>query len=625
MVQLSSLRESSELVSVSREPDRTVPLTAYKSQGFGHILKLGGIVTAGTLLVSAGGSLLFAAPLALATVYGMFRSTGKIRGGDWCESRDEIFSYRLSRKHRAIADEYSGWCQDWGTKTINDLIEPIVGNCAIANFTKDTKHPYHGLRGILVYDSGEDDLPPLCPYDYVAARLQQRLEVFERQQGTNTVDVPATAVADHADQPAPAMTLDGLAQDLADAGRTPTPDQTILDQLRQPEQQSIVTDQEQVCKFLESLTAQPMQPTLIAGLPGMGKGVVTSLALQVGKKLHQLKYWVFDPKSKLEEACYWAGAERHYLKNALMPDPDLFEDLMAVLDEFGAIATERNNNPQPDRPPMILLLEEVTSLIGNFTPKQKNSFKMRIISLAALLRGCNMAIWLSGQSVTLEDLGLTGKSNRNMFNSLVAASGDKAADAKLLAHLLGIEVDVSLLQRGQRYWLTNRGLYGVPALSLEKVFPIVTSWSGSNIIDLRPDEARGEVQFNPLGLEDLKSDFNQSRSESSEKVTSPHGRSRRPKVLLRSRFSSNSSELLSNNSTIPALSEPLDDVARYILSKGGKLPIASLKNWGKTRRKGSLDSAAIDESLIQLMELGLIETFSPPETKAEWIRWAATG
>ena len=66
-------------------------LTEYKAQGLGHILKLSAIVTAGTILISVGGNVLFAAPLALATVYQMFRSTGKVRDSDWCNSRDELW------------------------------------------------------------------------------------------------------------------------------------------------------------------------------------------------------------------------------------------------------------------------------------------------------------------------------------------------------------------------------------------------------------------------------------------------------------------------------------------------------------------------------------------------------
>ena len=76
--------------------------------------------------------------------------------------------------------------------------------------------------------------------------------------------------------------------------------------------------------------------------------------------------------------------------------------------------------------------------------------------------------------------------------------------------------------------------------------------------------------------------------------------------------------------TFDDLPDPLDDVARYITSKGGELPISSLKNWGKSRRNGSLNSEAIDDSLLELMQLQLIETFTPSDSKGEWVRWIAT-
>ena len=122
----------------------SLALTEYKPQGLGHILKLSVIVTAGTLLISVGGNVLFAAPLALATVYQMFRSTGRVKDADWCQSRDELWHYKLSPKHKSLAESYSEWCKDWGKGTINSLIEPMIGNCELCNFTKDKSIPTTG-------------------------------------------------------------------------------------------------------------------------------------------------------------------------------------------------------------------------------------------------------------------------------------------------------------------------------------------------------------------------------------------------------------------------------------------------------------------------------------------------
>lgn len=424
-------------------------LTEYRPQGMAHILKLCAITTAGMVLVSAGGSILFAAPLALATVYGMFRGASKAQDPGWCEARDEIWHYKLSPKHRSIADDYSNWCREWGTHTVNQLIEPMIGNCAIANFTRDKKHPYHSLRGILIYDHDDDDLPPLTPYDYVCCRLKEREEVLKKQE-SEAIDVAAQAVP-----------LDALTG-------TPT---------------ALTSNPKSTIKFLQSLTQAPLQPVIIAGLPGSGKGILAALSLSLGVQDNKLRFWVFNCKPKLAEAGYWIKAERHYLKDKLQEDESFFSDLMTVLDEFAAEGTRRNNEPG-EHQPFVLLLEEVNALTNAFTTEQRRQYKAKVTSLASLLRGCNMAIWMSGQSVTLEDLGLTGKSNRSMFTALVAVSTNNRDSTGVICKPLGIPFENFQLKPNTRYWLTSSGYSeAIQAKSNVAEFP---NWeSVPNLIDLR--------------------------------------------------------------------------------------------------------------------------------------------
>ncbi|MBM0745447.1 hypothetical protein JOY44_28915 [Phormidium sp. CLA17] len=370
-------------------------LNDYNPQGLGHILKLSAIVTAGTILISVGGNVLFAAPLALATVYQLFRSTGKVKDADWCHSRDELWHYKLSPKHKSIADSYADWCKEWGKDTINSLIEPMIGNCELCNFTKDKKHPYYGLRGILTFDDGES--VPLTPADYVAFRLWERQEALSRKDAieAQVQEVEAPKMLPQA--------LDELALAFGEAPPVQPPN---------------------ALEFLRSLTSAPLQPVILAGLPGSGKGMLAAIALSLGVKERSLRYWIFNPKNKLEEAGYWARAEKHYLKDRLQQDDQIFSDLMATLELFSYEGSRRNNQPG-DYEPFVLLLEEITALIGLFTPKQKQAFKSKITALASLLRGCNMAVWLSGQSVTLEDLGFSGRSNRAMFTAISAIGPDR--------------------------------------------------------------------------------------------------------------------------------------------------------------------------------------------------------
>ncbi len=569
-------------------------LTEYKPQGLGHILKLSAIVTAGTVLISMGGSILFAAPLALATVYQMFRSTGKVKDADWCQSRDELWHYKLSPKHKSIADSYSDWCQEWGKGTIHSLIEPMIGNCELCNFTQDKKHPYHGLRGILTFDDGES--VPLTPADYVAFRLWERQEALSRK---DAIEAQVQEVEEPKMLP---QSLDELALAFGDAPLVQPPN---------------------AMEFLQSLTSAPLQPVILAGLPGSGKGMLAALALSLGVKERGLRYWIFNPKNKLEEAGYWARSEKHFLKDRLLNDEGLFTDLMETIETFAAEGSRRNNNPGKHEP-FILLLEEITSLIGLFTPKQKQIFKSKMTAVTTLLRGSNMAIWLSGQSVTLEDLGFTGKSNRAVFTAIAAVAEDRTG-SKSNCDLLAIPFDESTLPPG-RCWLTDNAVYS--ALQAPGNIPQYPTWQDvPNLIDLRPYAAAVEVGTEQHDLEDLLASpalIPQKIEQIADAYQLPS-----PVEQLEKTYQMDAVEPTAIREVVPTensledLPEPLNDVARYIHSKDGELPISSLKNWGKSRRNGSLNSEAIDDSLLEMMELQLIETFTPHDSKGEWVRWIA--
>lgn len=572
-------------------------LTEYRPQGMGHILKLCAITTAGMVLVSAGGSVLFAAPLALATIYGMFRGANKAQDPNWCEARDEIWHYKLSPKHHSIADDYSNWCRQWGTHTVNQLIEPMIGNCAIANFSKDKKHPYYGLRGVLIYDHDDDDLPPLTPWDYVNFRLEERLEVLTKQEA-ETVEVDAQSLP--------------------------------LDDIMAPG--DVTADPQIAYKFLLSLTSAPLQPVIIAGLPGSGKGILAAMALSLGVINHGLRFWVFNPKAKLSEAGYWARAEKHYLKDRLQDDPDLFSDLMEVLEEFAAEGTRRNSQPN-EHPPFVLLLEEVNALTGLLTPKQKQRFKSKIIALASLLRGSNMALWLSGQSITLEDLGLTGKSNRAMFTAIAAIGLEREAVSNL-CQPLGIPFDSSKLTPNDRYWLTATGSYA--ALPCPQNIPQYSNWSKvPNLVDLRPGALPPDSDAGLGAVEHLLADIEQQEQviQQNQIATKLKGLQKALKLRdedvaeidrqqLENRYKLSAPdefEITSEReSSRIELDVPLKELMQYLANKGGELPVVAIKqNWGKNR---GFNSEAVDEFLIELIDLKLIESFCPPNTKAEWVK-----
>ena len=64
----------------------------------------------------------------------------------------------------------------------------------------------------------------------------------------------------------------------------------------------------------------------------------------------------------------------------------------------------------------------------------------------------------------------------------------------------------------------------------------------------------------------------------------------------------------------------LDDVESYVKERG-ECPESAVKNWGKTRRKGTLTSSEVEDLLIELVSFGRLESFTPPSGKGRWVRW----
>lgn len=366
--------------------------------------------------------------------------------------------------------------------------------------------------------------------------------------------------------------------------------------------------------FLKKLSQSPLQPVIIAGQPGSGKGVLAAMALAIGVRENGLRFRVFNPKPKLAEAGYWSRAEVHYLKNRLEQDDDLFTDLMAVLEEFASEGTRRNDTPG-EYQPYVLLLEEINAVTGLFTPKQKQLFKAKITALASLLRGCNMALWMSGQSITLEDLGLTGKSNRAMFTAIVAVGTVREAIAGL-CQPLGIPFDNSKLKPDARYWLTANEHY--EALPFPQNVPTYPDWASvPNLIDMRPGMNDTPNQVDVL-LADVKEQENAAKP-----AIDIQDDPRTVAQKLEDSYKLNARDEFPFN-TRTGLEDTHEDVLVYLDSKGGEAPKGMVKNWAKSRRKGALDSTRIDEILINLVNLHLIESFTPEGTKGEWVRLRAT-
>jgi hypothetical protein len=408
---------------------KELTLTTYKPQGLGHIAKLGGMVTAGTVLVSVGGSLLFAAPLALAAIYGMFRSSHTIKSANWCESRDEIFTYRISPKHPCIADNYEEWCKDWGTKYINSLIEPMIGECEYADILKDKNHPYHGLRGVLVFVHEEDDIPLLCPYDYIKERLRQREAILGNAKEL-TIDVAARNETNqnHRHNWEANELLPRICSDLQDdvqeirtigvgpvANDLPAPPVAVLPPLGGKYGLEMLD--------IAAMMASKLKPTIITAKPRVGKGIVVSHAWRHAKKLNpDLTVWVIQPKPHQTELGYWEGCDRFWgkmIENYPIDDEQNAAELESFILEWRGQANR----------PTLLIIDELVKLEAQM-PRWYKRFIPALMKVESSSGETDRRfLWAITQSPLVSDLGLSG-GNRSAFEMLAIERADSLDHAE---------------------------------------------------------------------------------------------------------------------------------------------------------------------------------------------------
>jgi hypothetical protein len=154
--------------------------------------------------------------------------------------------------------------------------------------------------------------------------------------------------------------------------------------------------------LIESAIAKPLQPFLILGAPGSGKGIFASYALTLAAKDHGAEVWVVDPKSDRQEAGYWALLKRHYLKDPCLPDETFGDDILKVIREFEKRVSDRKNGNESKDAPLILFLDEVNTIACNLTRQKASEFGAKVMSLASQARSQNAAIWMGGQCAILE-------------------------------------------------------------------------------------------------------------------------------------------------------------------------------------------------------------------------------
>jgi hypothetical protein len=249
-----------------------------------------------------------------------------------------------------------------------------------------------------------------------------------------------------------------------------------------------LAEEEEAEKQLRVLSlgiADPLQPVMVVGSPGSGKGVTISSMLSLAVMERDAEVWVVDPKSDAQEAGLWKRVARHYLLDPSI-NWDLGARVLGILSEFEGRMRARKNGKERRDTPLILFLDELNTIAMNLTKEETPVFGAKLITIAAQGRSQNCSIWIAAQAVILKQLGIEGATNRDMFSQVVCINGANKSKARSILLTLGIDGSrLNRLDNGY-YWLTTEEIMRAPHLEVNGGV-----WGG-NVIDLRPAE-RGEV------------------------------------------------------------------------------------------------------------------------------------
>lgn len=476
---------TSAIVPISQAKDTTIALTDYKPNGIGHIGILGGLTVAGFQIFALTASPLMIIPFAGVGVYTLIRNSKYGRSPDWIAARDAAFHYRFAGQP-TLAEAYPVWCQCHGKQLVNSIIESMIGQVMPYDFLKDKRHPYYGSKGVYCYDDPDDNLIPLTPWHYCEYKLKAMNAIADRAKALDTDPEAIHKLSAEIKSQKEAPAIDVPATESGEMPKLPVGNQTKLNAVDVPARP--VTTAPTVAALLGAGFAQPLQPQLILGAPGSGKGMYAAYALSFAATKHRAETWILDPKSDQSEAGYWQYATRHYLKDPCLNDLTFGVDVLKVIVEFERRVSDRKNGEESKDNPLILFIDEVNTVSSNLTKAEVTAFGAKVMSLASQSRSQNAAIWLGGQCAILELLGIRGSSNRAVFSQVICVHGDEPHKAISILGNLGM--DKTMLESckaGSRYWVTPGGVVTAP-----KMTELVSDGWGQNVIDLRPRDEQPE-------------------------------------------------------------------------------------------------------------------------------------
>jgi hypothetical protein len=207
----------------------------------------------------------------------------------------------------------------------------------------------------------------------------------------------------------------------------PEPDlEWIPEPLKEPVKSAVVAPVYDVAKDL----GENPQSAIIAGVPGAGKGMITSNALRALKaKSPEIKIMVIDPKADPKEKAYWEGVCDVYRPRAFGAPTATPEDntewLLLRINEFKAM-----------KGPKLLVLDEGLMVCQTLklaklfdyqtTPDGKEKavpidafgiFKNFLTYISSLGDSSDVWLWLVTQVINAGDLGISG-GMRSIFRAI---------------------------------------------------------------------------------------------------------------------------------------------------------------------------------------------------------------
>ena len=167
-----------------------------------------------------------------------------------------------------------------------------------------------------------------------------------------------------------------------------------------------------------------IKSTLIVGVPGAGKGVVVSNAIQKLRTVRpDLTVFVADPKASEKESGYWAWLPREQLIREPILDRSPEDKEAWLFDVIEAFQTRCKRNA-------LLVIDELTILVNALSTKGRARFGDKIVSISSGGDSEGLYLWGIAQTASAKSLGLGDGSIRSVLKGVAIVGGDNAGAIK---------------------------------------------------------------------------------------------------------------------------------------------------------------------------------------------------